>query len=60
MSETIALSSHFFPYQSAVLVVILVEGTADTGEVIRTTIACSLATVVVLFPLQLAVFRLLY
>ncbi|WP_408960684.1 SLC13 family permease [Natrinema sp. 74] len=60
MSETLALSSYFFPYQSAVLVVILAEGTADTGEVIRTTIACSLATIVLLLPLQLAFFTLLY
>lgn len=60
MAETLALSSYFFPYQSAVLVVILVEGTADTGEVIRTTVACSLATIIILFPLQLAVFTLLY
>ena len=60
MSETLAPNSYFFPYQSAVLVVILAEGTADTGEVVRTTIACSLATIVVLLPLQLGVFTLLY
>ncbi|WP_049914057.1 SLC13 family permease [Haloterrigena salina] len=60
MSETLALSSYFFPYQSAVLVVILAEGTADTGDVIRTTVACSVATIVLLLPLQLGVFTLLY
>ncbi|NKE38082.1 sodium:sulfate symporter [Natronococcus sp. JC468] len=60
MSEALALSSYFFPYQSAVLVVILAEGTADTGEVVRTTVACSLATIVVLLPLQFAFFTLLY
>ncbi|WP_436348205.1 SLC13 family permease [Natronorubrum sp. FCH18a] len=60
MSEALALSSYFFPYQSAVLVVILAEGTADTGEVIRTTVACSLVSILVLLPLQLIVFTLLY
>ncbi|MDQ2052441.1 SLC13 family permease [Natronolimnohabitans sp. A-GB9] len=60
MAEAMALSSYFFPYQSAVLVVILAEGTADTGEVIRTTVACSVATIVLLLPLQFGVFTLLY
>lgn len=60
MSETLALSSYFFSYQSAVLVAILAEGTADTGDVIRTTVACSVATIVRLLPLQLGVFTLLY
>ncbi|QSW97724.1 SLC13 family permease [Haloterrigena alkaliphila] len=60
MSEAMALSSYFFPYQSAVLVVILAEGTADTGEVIRTTVACSVATILLLLPLQFGVFTLLY
>ncbi|WP_129116025.1 SLC13 family permease [Halegenticoccus tardaugens] len=60
MSEALALSSYFFPYQSAVLVMILAEGTADTREVIRTTVACSIASILVLLPLQFAFFTLLY
>ncbi|ELY50959.1 SLC13 family permease [Natronolimnohabitans innermongolicus] len=60
MSEAMALSAYFFPYQSAVLIVILAEGTADTGEVIRTTVACSVATICLLIPLQLAFFTFLY
>ncbi|MHC3439869.1 SLC13 family permease [Natrialbaceae archaeon A-gly3] len=60
MAEAMALSTYFFPYQSAVLVVILAEGTADVREVIRTTVACSLATILVVFPLQLLVFTLYY
>jgi anion transporter len=60
MAEAMALSTYFFPYQSAVLIVILAQGVADTGEVIRTTVACSLATILVVLPLQLLVFTLLY
>ncbi|GAB7020527.1 SLC13 family permease [Halostagnicola bangensis] len=60
MSEAMALSTYFFPYQSAVLIVILAEGIVDTKELIYTTVACSLATIVFLLPLQFAVFALLY
>jgi anion transporter len=60
MIEALALSSYFFPYQSAVLIVILSEGPVDAEEVIRTTIACTLATILILLPLQLAVFTVLY
>ena len=60
MSEVVALSSYFFPYQSAVLIVMLAEGDVETKELITTTIACSLATIVFLLPLQFAVFTLLY
>lgn len=60
MSEALALSSYFFPYQSAVLVVILAEGPANTGEVVRTTVACSLTTILILLPLQFMFFTLLY
>ncbi|AHF99591.1 sodium:sulfate symporter [Halostagnicola larsenii XH-48] len=60
MSEVVALSSYFFPYQSAVLIVMLAEGDVETKELITTTIACSLATIAFLLPLQFAVFSLLY
>ncbi|WP_418279834.1 SLC13 family permease [Halorubrum sp. DTA98] len=60
MIEALGLSTYFFPYQSAVLIAMLAEGDVETGELIRTTAACSLATVLVLLPLQLAWFTLLY
>ncbi len=60
LSETLALSTYFFPYQSAVLIAMLAEGDVETGELIRTTAACSLVTMVVLFPLQLLWFGVLY
>ncbi len=60
MAEAMALSSYFFPYQSAVLIVILAEGEVETREVIRTTVACSVATILLLLPLQFGLFDLLY
>ncbi|WP_247004700.1 SLC13 family permease [Halosolutus gelatinilyticus] len=60
MAETMALSSYFFPYQSAVLIVILAEGDIETRELIKTTVACSVATILLLLPLQLGLFGLLY
>ncbi|WP_233255110.1 SLC13 family permease [Halopenitus persicus] len=60
LSETLALSTYFFPYQSAVLIAMLAEGDVETRELIRTTAACSLVTMVVLFPLQLLWFGVLY
>lgn len=58
--ETMALSIHVFPYQSAVLVVILSADAITTRDLVRTTTVCSLATVAVLFPLQLGIFLLSY
>ncbi|ARS91079.1 SLC13 family permease [Natrarchaeobaculum aegyptiacum] len=60
MAEAIALSAYFFPYQSAVLIVILAQDVVDTRELIRTTAACSLATIVFLVPLQFLLFSVLY
>ncbi|MFC6719242.1 SLC13 family permease [Natrialbaceae archaeon GCM10025810] len=60
MAEAMALSSYFFPYQSAVLIVILAEGDVETRELIRTTVACSVATILLLLPLQFGLFELLY
>lgn len=60
MMEALGLSTYFFPYQSAVLIAILAKSDVETAELIRTTAACSLATIVLLFPLQIAWFSLLY
>ncbi|WP_459810134.1 SLC13 family permease [Halopiger thermotolerans] len=60
LAETMALSSYFFPYQSAVLIVILNEGDIRTRELIVATVACSLATIVLLLPIQFGLFSVLY
>ncbi len=60
LTEAIALTTFFFPYQSAVLVVILAQGVVDAGELIKALVLCSLATIVLLLPLQLALFGLVY
>ncbi|MEM4780199.1 MAG: SLC13 family permease [Halalkalicoccus sp.] len=60
MTEALALSTYFFPYQSAVLVAILAEDAVSAGELIRVTVACSIATIVLLLPLQFGLFSLLY
>lgn len=60
MTEAIALSAYFFPYQSAVLVTMLAEDAASTRDLIRTATACTIATIVVLLPIQFAIFTLLY
>ena len=58
MVEAVSLISYFFPYQSAVLVAMVGLDMADTGEVVRMATVCSLATLVVLLPLQILVFVL--
>ncbi|ELY63187.1 SLC13 family permease [Natrinema versiforme] len=60
LAEVLALSSYFFPYQSAVLIVILNEGDLETRELIVTTVACSVATIVLLLPIQFGLFSLFY
>jgi len=60
LAEVLALSSYFFPYQSAVLIVILNEGDIRARELILTTISCSVATVLVLLPIQFGIFSVLY
>ncbi|QRV14341.1 anion permease [Haloterrigena salifodinae] len=60
LAETMALSSYFFPYQSAVLIVILNEGDVRTRELIVATVACSLATILLLLPVQFGLFSLFY
>lgn len=56
MIEATALSVYFFPYQSAVLVGILAEDVVETREVIRCAVACSLATMAILLPVQILLF----
>ena len=56
MTEAVALNTYFFPYQSAVLVAILGLDVVDSRELIRMAALCSLATLVVLLPIQIAIF----
>ncbi|KYH26951.1 sodium:sulfate symporter transmembrane region [Halalkalicoccus paucihalophilus] len=60
MTEALALGTYFFPYQSAVLVAILAQDGVEAGDLIRVTVACSLATIAILLPIQLGVFSILY
>jgi anion transporter len=60
MMEAAALNTYFFPYQSAVLVAILAQETVEMRELIKTTALASLATLLVVFPLQIGLFLLLY
>jgi len=60
LAEVLALSSYFFPYQSAVLIVILNEGDIRARELIVTTISCSVATILFLLPVQFGIFSVLY
>ncbi|MFC6722980.1 SLC13 family permease [Halobium palmae] len=52
--EVVALSMPFFPYQSAVLVVILAYEIVDVGELIRVVSLTTLATILLLVPVQLS------
>ncbi|MFC7203282.1 SLC13 family permease [Haloferax namakaokahaiae] len=60
MTEAVALNTYFFPYQSAVLVAILGLEMANSRELIRMTVICSLATLVVLVPIQIAIFAVVF
>ncbi len=57
--EAIALSAYFFPYQSMVLVVMIRQDIVGPTEVIRMASILSIATIVILLPLQLGYFALL-
>lgn len=57
--EAMALGTYFFPYQSMVLVVMIRQDPVEPIEVIRMATVLSIATIVVLLPLQLAYFALL-
>ncbi|WP_081927532.1 SLC13 family permease [Halobellus rufus] len=56
MIESVALNAYFFPYQSAVLVAMLGLGVVDTMELSRMATVCTIATMVILLPIQIALF----
>jgi len=58
--EAIALNTYFFPYQSAVMVAILSLGFVDVRELVRMATLASLATLLVLLPIQIGLFVLLF
>jgi hypothetical protein len=58
--ESVALSTYFFPYQTVVLVTILGEDVVTVGKLIKTVILASVLTTVLLLPLQIGLFTLLY
>ena len=60
MTEAVALNTYFFPYQSAVLVAILGLDVVEPLELIRMAAIYSLATLLVLLPIQIAVFVVLF
>jgi anion transporter len=60
MMEAAALNTYFFPYQSAVLVAILAQDTVEMRELVKTATLASLVTLLVIFPLQIGLFLLLY
>ncbi|MFW5918070.1 MAG: SLC13 family permease [Haloferacaceae archaeon] len=57
--EAIALSAYFFPYQSMVLVVMIRYDLVEPTEVIRMASILSIATILILLPLQLGYLTLL-
>jgi len=60
MTEAVALNTYFFPYQSAVLVAILGLDVVDSMELTKMASVCSLATLLLLVPVQIAIFTLLF
>jgi len=60
MIESVALSTYFFPYQTVIFVAILGEGVVDAGTLIKTATVVSILTTVLLLPLQIGLFVLLY
>ncbi|MCD2203399.1 SLC13 family permease [Halobacterium sp. KA-6] len=60
MTEAVALNTYFFPYQSAVLVAILGLDVVDSMELIKMAALCSLATLLVLLPIQIGIFALAF
>jgi anion transporter len=60
MTEAVALNAYFFPYQSAVLVAILGLDVVDSLELTKMASVCSFATLLLLVPVQIAIFTLLF
>ncbi|WP_123538624.1 SLC13 family permease [Halosimplex salinum] len=60
MIEAVALNAYFFPYQSAVLVAILGFDVVDSLELTRMASVCSVATLLLLVPIQIGLFAFLF
>jgi len=60
MAEAVALGTYFFPYQSGVLIAILGEGVVETRQLVVIVSACSIASTLLLAPIQFAMLVLLY
>ncbi|QIO24926.1 SLC13 family permease [Haloarcula sp. JP-L23] len=60
MIEAVALNTYFFPYQSAVMVGILGLDVVDSVELTRMASLCSIVTLVVLIPIQIAIFAVVF
>lgn len=60
MTESVALGTYFFPYQTSVFVAILGTEVVDARTLIRTAVPASLLTTAVLLPVQIGLFVLLY
>ncbi|USZ73641.1 SLC13 family permease [Natronosalvus halobius] len=60
MIESVGVSTYLFPYQSVVLVAILGEDVVDAVTLIRTMAWISVLSIILLVPLQIALFTLLY
>ncbi|KOX95505.1 sodium:sulfate symporter [Halorubrum tropicale] len=60
MIEAVALNAYFFPYQSAVLVAILGLDVVDSIELTKMASLCSLATLLLLVPIQIGLFVLFF
>jgi hypothetical protein len=60
MVESVALSTYFFPYQTVVLVTLLGEDVVSVRGLIKTVVLASVLTTVLLLPLQIGLFTMLY
>lgn len=60
LTEAMAFGLHVFPYQSAVLVVILAYDVVDGRDIVRMAAACTLAIILLLVPIQLAIFSIAF
>jgi anion transporter len=60
MTEAIALNAYFFPYQSAVLVAVLGLDVVDSMELTKMASICSIATLILLVPVQIAIFTVFF
>ncbi|NHN42904.1 sodium:sulfate symporter [Halorubellus sp. JP-L1] len=60
MIESVALSTFFFPYQTVIFVAILGEGVVDAVTLVKTATWVSILATLLLLPLQIGLFVLLY